>query len=1011
MRPVMIDAADSLEVRCACRTMDGQLVAGRLHGWMLLLVALCLQAVHCGGQLVPPPPVVPQGRIHSWLRTLVIPIPPTTMQGPLGQSFVVEGGSCNSLQIGRLRTTDSGTPAVPQVGFTISGIGMQCRIIAQSGKHNVDFRISNSAADLRLAVQPYELPNLNLRLPLGQVRVMYCSLQVHMDSLSFSGTAFYESALQSLRGVIKHVVEKEAPKLACEQIRAKVQQQGTTAFAKLAQRLVPLFSQPVSPPPPIAQAELVDWGKYPPLQLGRMLLTYRVHIIHDLVSRIQTLELPIGLSHNFNLSGYSSDVLLKSARIDGLGAFVAPRDALHGAGPLIYLRAGITHARLTVQSELRVAPQTGQALLEDITTISDLQNTSLEVKVLAMIVASTLDALMIDQMQKPACLADCAKQATPSLVSDAFALENLVVDGIPQMQIAAPGQLGADIGTAITTTGAALLRGYQPEVRMLAGGLAAYFRPQLASFLDSTISTMQPCAESQVFLGPSHRVSRLLALLPVLCILLGLLASCFAACYARKESSSHNTNGSHMERKLFVEHASGTAEDFNMVHGIGAHKAVPRFTAVFFPFLVIGTFLSILNSIVNLGTVINLVITAGEQTKVIGPILTFSLVTCVVDSWNAGAYCIALVTLFLSGVWPLIKLVILLSFWVSPPCCFGYAARGHILRFLDEYGKYGIIDSWIGILSLVVYRLRWEAEDVVLSIESVVRPPFFVFIVATVLSLVCGHIASAYHQHVANFELGRSQLEDQKARATALCEAFGCEGHIVVVSIFLTIVLVMLGATLTTFEVTLSGAMADLVLEPEFQSHQYSLVRMGNFITAGLPPSLGLYTMQAIFFTFTLVIPLLLLNCLLGLWLLPMSRSMQEKVVFFCRVLDAWAALDVFTLAIFVAYLEFDTLASYMVYGNSLGVLCNMVKNTFNSPCFDPHFALKPGFAILTMASVSLFALPKVVLRMMKTAMEEETGGSSYTDSEIENANLSDEDSHETNVITHHNFKTLKRLC
>jgi len=1014
--PAMVDSTDLLVVRAACGAIDGHIVAGRLQSWMLLLVLLCLPALHCGGQSGPPPPIELQGRIHSWLQTLVIPILPTTVQGPLGQPFVVEGGSCNSLQIGRLRTTDSGTPALPQVGFTISRIGMQCRVISQSGQLNVDFAISNSAAELRLAVEPYEVPQQSLRLPLGQVLVMYCSLKVHMDSLSFSGAAFYQSALQGLRGVIKHAVEREAPKVACEQIRARIQQQGTTAFTKLAQKLVPLLRQPVSPLPPLAQAELVDWGTYPPLQVGRMLLTYRVHVIRDLVSKIQELELPIGVSHNFNLSGFSGDLLLKSARVDGLGAFVAPRDALHGEGPLINFHAGITHARVTVQSELRIAPQTSQALLEDITTVSDLRNTSLEVKVLAMIAASALDALMIDQMQSPSCLADCAKRATSSLVSDAIALENLVVDGIPQMQIAAPGQLGEDIGSAIVTSGKALLRGYQPAVHMLVRGLATYFHPQMASFLDSMIATMQPCAESQVYLGPSLLISRLLTVLPVLFLLLGLLASCLAAWYSCKERRSHSTNASHMEeRKLFVRYTSGATsrpdeDDLIMEHsGIGAHRAIPRFIAVFFPFLVIGTFLLFLNSDVNLGTVINLVITAGEQTKIMGPMLTFSLITCVVDCWNAGAYCIAILTFLLSGVWPLVKLVILLSFWVASPSCIGYSTRGHILRFLDEYGKYSIIDSWLGILSLAAYRLRWEAEDVVVAVESVAQWPFFLFVVATVLSLVCGHIASAYHHRIAECELGQSRPKDQKARVTALCEEFGCEGCVVVASIFLTLVLVMFGATLTTFEMSLSGAVADLVLDKEFQSHRYSLVRMGYAITAGLPPSFGLYTVQAVFFAFTLIIPLLLLNCLLALWVLPMSRSTQERVVFFCRVLDAWAAFDVFTLAVFVAYLEFELIAHYMVYGNSLGLLCNMVKNTFNSSCFDLDFAITPGFAILALASVALYALPKVVLRMIIAAMDEDGAGSSHTDSETGHGNLSnDEDSYEMDLIKNHKFKILR---
>ena len=150
---------------------------------------------------------------------------------------------------------------------------------------------------------------------------------------------------------------------------------------------------------------------------------------------------------------------------------------------------------------------------------------------------------------------------------------------------------------------------------------------------------------------------------------------------------------------------------------------------------------------------------------------------------------------------------------------------------------------------------------------------------------------------------------------------------------------------LSTIQYQISGVLADLLLQEEQKSLSYSLVSLGRFLTDGFEASNGLRAVQLIFFMFTMVIPLALVGVLFALLLVPMTRRQQEQLIKVCHVLDAWAAFDVYVLAVIVANFEFWLLTEFLMYHDNIATACTWMKENLDSECLAMNCHVLPGFA------------------------------------------------------------------
>ena len=71
--------------------------------------------------------------------------------------------------------------------------------------------------------------------------------------------------------------------------------------------------------------------------------------------------------------------------------------------------------------------------------------------------------------------------------------------------------------------------------------------------------------------------------------------------------------------------------------------------------------------------------------------------------------------------------------------------------------------------------------------------------------------------------------------------------------------------------------------------------------------------LQATYFAFAFGVPIVHLACLLVLWAAPLTPRAQRRLFVGCEVCNAWAALDVFVLAVFVSLTEISPFAAFII--------------------------------------------------------------------------------------------------
>lgn len=393
-----------------------------------------------------------------------------------------------------------------------------------------------------------------------------------------------------------------------------------------------------------------------------------------------------------------------------------------------------------------------------------------------------------------------------------------------------------------------------------------------------------------------------------------------------------------------------------------------------FSYVVVSAIVLFMYADVSLATSINFVFTYGEYTQTIGPALAFSVVIIAIDSFEAGAYLIAACIAVLSIAWPFVKLITLLIAWRAPADVLSHSSRERLLMFLDEYGKWSLIDTWLGILALACYKLAWHSSSGEASfvVDPVPEIPFFMFVFASILTLVLGHIASGYHRLAAEWDLGpcRSYVaEHEENRRLLEYTEFGTARRLIV-GIVATTYVVLAGAFVTSFQMVESGALATLMLDEPDKVASYSLIGLGQALTKGKSRDIGLRMVQLIFFTFALFIPLALQGALLALCVLPLSHSRQLLLFDMCRALDAWAAFDVFATAVTVSHLEFGLFSSFLMHYNNLAQGCRLVKDYLHTECFHMECGLTPGYAFLLAGAVLSYATPKLAFKVCQAAID-----------------------------------------
>ena len=133
------------------------------------------------------------------------------------------------------------------------------------------------------------------------------------------------------------------------------------------------------------------------------------------------------------------------------------------------------------------------------------------------------------------------------------------------------------------------------------------------------------------------------------------------------------------------------------------------------------------------------------------PVFSFGLATTVGAMWEAKAYVLAFLVALFSGIWPYVKLMGLMVWWLRSQAMLSRPGYGHrYLHMMESFGKWNLIDFYVMVLLMAVFATRQvltlvNSEPLVAMINIQPNNGFYAFLLATLLSHVLSHIMCLRH--------------------------------------------------------------------------------------------------------------------------------------------------------------------------------------------------------------------------------------------------------------------------
>ncbi|GBG32336.1 Hypothetical Protein FCC1311_085612 [Hondaea fermentalgiana] len=392
---------------------------------------------------------------------------------------------------------------------------------------------------------------------------------------------------------------------------------------------------------------------------------------------------------------------------------------------------------------------------------------------------------------------------------------------------------------------------------------------------------------------------------------------------------------------------------------------------------------------------------ATTQTVALVPFTLFSTIN---DTWNSGAWPLALLITVASCMWPIVKNLVLLFLWFAPTTIVGAERRHTVLEYLDMLGKWSFLDVFVIVITLAALRnyvvgAYWTSlsflEDEVFITDINVTPEngltLLCFVAA--LSLVINHVVIFFNNkvHASNRESearahgneallhkipvlathkvrvmsyrfagttasGQQRVVAPRA-ARALLGLLGMAFLFIIVGITLPLI---------TFDLRgLLGLLLELVSEgsPRLASQlnlkTYSVLSMG----AALGESPTDSTWEAVVITFFKMLyaisvyvgPLLLIVLLFALMVVPMDLGTGQGLFFWTKINSYWSGLEIYLVAIILTLLELGIVTQFITDFITNDV-CSQAKAAIelavadpdtNGVCFTIYSYLEPTAVVL----------------------------------------------------------------
>ena len=387
-------------------------------------------------------------------------------------------------------------------------------------------------------------------------------------------------------------------------------------------------------------------------------------------------------------------------------------------------------------------------------------------------------------------------------------------------------------------------------------------------------------------------------------------------------------------------------------------------------------------------------------------LFNFSLGGTVRDMWHAKVYAIAVCIVLFSGVWPYVKLFSMFILWEISGKTVKASTRGKWLKFVDRLGKWSLFDSFVMTMFMVGFRFHLHVtedddyDDIITQkispssfgdLDVVVTPKrsFYVFLFATVLSLVLGHVALFIHRKSVR---SKTEVDDTAAplwrrdvnRPSVLLRTKIAALQAAVVFLFLvaSVVSLAVGVSIPSIKFDFLG-IAGYALGSNEKTRSFSLVELAEALphanidtyargsaTISSPNEtlrmffqrIGPRFIQITLYIFAVVAPLAQLLILCALWIWPLTPRVQRRIQTIAEIFSAWSSLDVVLFAVVAAMLQIKQFANFIVGGGCLRFntilaaigtgqtsdsFSNAEGHRIDDECFDLDTYFEPGCWLL----------------------------------------------------------------
>ena len=422
------------------------------------------------------------------------------------------------------------------------------------------------------------------------------------------------------------------------------------------------------------------------------------------------------------------------------------------------------------------------------------------------------------------------------------------------------------------------------------------------------------------------------------------------------------------------------------------HPHISIFWRIFIPLSIILTIALFISSNSSTGASVFVIFEVGRRIQ-IPSLFDFGLINSVRDMWEAEVYPLSIIIALFSGIWPYLKLVLMLISFVMPASLFNKKKRGTILRILDATGKWSILDSYVMILIIVDFHFHIAFPVIepsegdqgsLVDVFVYAAYGFFTLILGTVISLCLSHIITHLHRSLDEHP---DQNKGEKAESYTALISFAQNQYLpdtffrILITILLiaTLILVLVGSYITSFSFYfhgLAGYALDLFNIAPYRD--YSVIELGFSVPKSYEnPNDGVIRFtQVIYFLTVFFMPVAMLINVIFLWLVPLPRKAQKFFYTIAEILNAWSCLDVFVLAIIAAILEIGKFTEFIV-GDKCDAINPFIAKYFDktldghNTCFEVKAYLKGGCWLLFIAAIIFFISSNIVMRVCRNALNE----------------------------------------